>query len=237
VRAIVPTVPAAVAELVAKALARDRASRFASAAQMLVAVHEVAPAERTRVPIEAADMKALAATLAATIPATSGVPTAVTWANSGREASEPPRVRAPSRFALPLTAFAATLMGVGVTLWILSMMRGNAAENAAVAGQETAPTVTVSAAPTSIPARNEEPAERVGASAASALPQSVHAPSPPAKATARATSRGSQGATQGTQATAPQAPQAAAQAGAQATAKPALPASPSTDLDLQRDLP
>src|SRR5260221_494188 len=52
VRAIVPSVPDEVAEFLARALARDRRRRFASAAQMLNALHAIAPIERTRVPLE-----------------------------------------------------------------------------------------------------------------------------------------------------------------------------------------
>jgi serine/threonine-protein kinase len=51
-RAIEPSVPQEVAAFVARALARDRADRFASAERMLAALHEIAPDEKKRVPLE-----------------------------------------------------------------------------------------------------------------------------------------------------------------------------------------
>jgi serine/threonine protein kinase len=52
VRSIEPSVPAPISAFVARALARDRAKRFASAEAMLAALHEVAPEERARVPLD-----------------------------------------------------------------------------------------------------------------------------------------------------------------------------------------
>ncbi len=46
------SIPANVSAFLARALARDRTQRFPSAERMLAALHEVAPDERTRVPIE-----------------------------------------------------------------------------------------------------------------------------------------------------------------------------------------
>ena len=53
VKSIEPSVPDAVSAFVARALSRDRAKRFASAEAMLAALHEVAPEERARVPLDA----------------------------------------------------------------------------------------------------------------------------------------------------------------------------------------
>ena len=47
-----PSVPAPVSAFVARALARDRNKRFATAEAMLAALHEVAPEERARVPLD-----------------------------------------------------------------------------------------------------------------------------------------------------------------------------------------
>ena len=47
-----PALPAEVAAFVARSLLRDRAQRFTSAERMLAALHEVAPLERTRVPLD-----------------------------------------------------------------------------------------------------------------------------------------------------------------------------------------
>ena len=54
VRTIDPSISVSVSAFVARALARDRARRFASAEQMLGALHAVAPEERTRVPLDPA---------------------------------------------------------------------------------------------------------------------------------------------------------------------------------------
>jgi serine/threonine-protein kinase len=51
-RAIDPSVSPAVASFIARALSRDRTQRFASAERMLAALHEVAPEEKTRVPLD-----------------------------------------------------------------------------------------------------------------------------------------------------------------------------------------
>ncbi|WP_146649632.1 serine/threonine-protein kinase [Labilithrix luteola] len=52
-RAIEPSIPKNVAEFVARALSRDRNLRFRDAGRMLAALHDVAPEERKRVPIDA----------------------------------------------------------------------------------------------------------------------------------------------------------------------------------------
>jgi serine/threonine-protein kinase len=151
VRAIEPSVPEAVAEFLARALARDRAVRFASASRMLAALHAIAPAERTRVPLDEP--------LAAEDPpprgsGPAGPPTSVTWANGARVSCETstPGVRVPSRIALPITAFVATLTGVAVTMAIVIAMR----KAAPVSPPKPASSVSIaaprpSAAPSAIP--------------------------------------------------------------------------------------
>ncbi len=52
IRAIEPSVSAEVAAFVARALARDRNERFRSANRMLAALHDLAPEERHRVPLD-----------------------------------------------------------------------------------------------------------------------------------------------------------------------------------------
>ena len=52
VRTIDPSIPANVSAFVARALSRDRERRFSSAERMLAALHEVAPEERARVPLD-----------------------------------------------------------------------------------------------------------------------------------------------------------------------------------------
>jgi len=52
VRSYDPQVPVDVSGFVARSLARDRTARFQSAEKMLAALHQVAPAERARVPLD-----------------------------------------------------------------------------------------------------------------------------------------------------------------------------------------
>ena len=52
VRAIDPSIPAPLASFVSRSLSRDREQRFASAERMLAALHDIAPEERVRVPLD-----------------------------------------------------------------------------------------------------------------------------------------------------------------------------------------
>jgi eukaryotic-like serine/threonine-protein kinase len=52
IRAVDPKIAPAVADFVARSLARDRNQRFSSAERMLAGLHEVAPEEKTRVPLD-----------------------------------------------------------------------------------------------------------------------------------------------------------------------------------------
>ena len=51
-RAVEPSISEEVSRFVARALARDKTQRYASAERMLAALHEVAPEERARVPLD-----------------------------------------------------------------------------------------------------------------------------------------------------------------------------------------
>lgn len=51
-RAIDPSLPPEVAAFVARALSRERGDRFATAERMLAALHEIAPEEKVRVPLD-----------------------------------------------------------------------------------------------------------------------------------------------------------------------------------------
>ncbi len=131
-----PSVPAPVSAFVAKALARDLAVRFASAPAMLRALHEIAPDEKIRVPLDPmigltlpSGVERVAAGVATpdvstTGPGPAGPPTDVSWSRGSKPArAATPAPGSPSRvtrFAVPLTAFGATLAGVVVTSWIVS---------------------------------------------------------------------------------------------------------------------
>jgi serine/threonine-protein kinase len=86
VRAIEPRLPPEVAAFVARALARDRAERFASAERMLAVLHEIAPEERLRVPLDAGPEQTLLSA-GAPGPASGAVPP---------RARESPAARAPA---------------------------------------------------------------------------------------------------------------------------------------------
>lgn len=53
-RAIEPSIPGNVARFIGRALARDRTDRYRSAERMLAALHEIAPEEKKRVPLDIA---------------------------------------------------------------------------------------------------------------------------------------------------------------------------------------
>jgi eukaryotic-like serine/threonine-protein kinase len=102
-RALVPGVPAEIAAFVARSLARDREQRFASAERMLAALHEVAPEERLRVPLDAPE--------AETLRSAGGVPAPA--------AVQPPAAGAPKMArsgAVLATAALAMLTGLALTL-------------------------------------------------------------------------------------------------------------------------
>ena len=149
-RTINKAVTEPVARFVSRALTRDRAKRFESASHMLAALHEVAPEEKVRVPLDVAlaktmtsgTMPLLDASIAVTGPATD-----VAWAAGAKSVkNEPPPIaqkRQMSRAAVPLTAFVATLIGVGMTIWIVSALRppakGPSAMTEARSGAANAP--------------------------------------------------------------------------------------------------
>jgi hypothetical protein len=96
---------------------------------MLAALHEVAPEERSRVPLESLPTSTLLSghQPLRTTGERRGPPTDVSWSRGSRPARaatpEPVRPTILSRVAVPLTAFAATLAGVIVTLWIVTSMQ------------------------------------------------------------------------------------------------------------------
>jgi serine/threonine-protein kinase len=128
-RSLDPTISEAVSAFVAKSLARDRKERFQNAKEMLIALHAVAPEERSRVPIDSLPTSTLVSGQQPprTTVERGGPPTDVSWSRGSPPARaatpEPARPTVLSRVAVPLTAFAATLAGVIVTLWIVTSMQ------------------------------------------------------------------------------------------------------------------
>ena len=133
VSAIDPSIPDSVSAFVARALARDRTQRFDSAEQMLAALHDVAPAERARVPLDAplviqssgrrahgADGERVSSARAS-----SSRTKGESRKGDGRKSDSPLRKPAPRSLGVAVaTAVVATLAGVGVTLFLISLVSG-----------------------------------------------------------------------------------------------------------------
>ncbi len=130
------SVPEPVAQFVARALDRDRTRRYPSASHMLAALHDIAPDERLRVPLDSmpgtlvtgAGGKSDSRSPRNTV--MTGPATDVSWSSVAPPKTGPgaePRPTASrsglSRAAVPLTAFFAMVIGVGLTVWIAGAMR------------------------------------------------------------------------------------------------------------------
>jgi eukaryotic-like serine/threonine-protein kinase len=223
-RAIDPAIGEPVAAFVAKALARDRAARFQSAAEMLAGLHEVAPEERTRVPLDSLPSATLLSAQASGERQGAGPPTDVSWSRGSPPAraatqDDPVRPTFLSRALVPLIAFAATLAGVVVTLSIVtSMQKRDTAQPpaAATTGERMA-------------SPPPEPAQAARDASVAAPPPVASAPppaSPPEPIVATATS-------------APTNPARPAPASRPPAARPSAPAQPQPQkpaLDIAREL-
>ena len=251
-----PTVPAAVSQFVAKALARSRNNRFRSAPEMLRALHEVAPDEKLKVPLEPLAAVTLqsgvnphAPTLVMSqtpVPplasAPAGPPTDVSWSSASKPSRAPTPTpslspspsMAPSvatRLAVPLTAFGATLAGVIVTSWIVTSMRKDAPPKAPPAITQ-AQSASVTSAPPPLPSGMAQPPASGAPSAASALP--VDPPVASAAATAPTAAPPTPTPPRAGGASKPRA--APPQGTTKAPADPA-PAGRKSPLDISRELP
>lgn len=104
-RAIDPSISSDLARFVGRALARDRADRYGSAELMLAALHEIAPAEKVRVPLEMRVRETLASEGASSFSASPARPLSSNLPKWSR-----------SHVATLGTALLAMLMGCGVVL-------------------------------------------------------------------------------------------------------------------------
>ncbi len=95
-RAIEPKISAEVSRFVARALARDRLERYGSAERMLAALHEVAPAEKARVPLDPGPVETLLSPGVATPPQPISAQTRVGVAMLSPVPSEPAVTSAPA---------------------------------------------------------------------------------------------------------------------------------------------
>jgi serine/threonine protein kinase len=131
VRDVAPSVPEQVARFIGRALARDRAARYPSAAQMLAALREVAPHEPSALPMRSLESKTLAlvktiisgdappATLHDAEPSRPGTKTDAAWATVGKTRAGVVRRHA----SFVIAAFGATLAGILVTAWVATALR------------------------------------------------------------------------------------------------------------------
>jgi serine/threonine-protein kinase len=197
-RSLDPSISEAVSAFVAKALARDRSERFQNAKEMLGALHEVAPEERARVPLDSLPTSTLVSgqqPLRTTQErGGAGPPTDVSWSRGSKpaRAATPAPVARPSllsRVAVPLTAFGATLAGVIVTLWIVtSMQKRDAAPAPAAPTVADHPVVVADAGPAAVAPPNAaqvasavaDPPPAPVASAAPQAPRAAPHVTPPA---------------------------------------------------------
>jgi eukaryotic-like serine/threonine-protein kinase len=193
VRAIDPSIPPEVASFVARALSRDRAQRPASAERMLAALHEVAPEEKSRVPL---DPPAPATLMSAGV-SRPNVATRVAGSDlpldypvtpdtirdapratvpSTHDLAVPPKRRPPS---LLITGVVAALAGVGLMLLLVSLLEKRPAP--------ATPTATItSASPPAAPASSPAPIVVVAPPSVSAPPVAA-----PVKAAPRPKPKGS----------------------------------------------
>jgi eukaryotic-like serine/threonine-protein kinase len=242
--ALEPSVPAPVCAFVAKALARNRNARFRSAPEMLRALHEVAPDEKLKVPLEPMTAATLvsnvnphAPTLVMSptpVPApAAGPPTDVSWSSASKSIRAPTPTPTPSmapsvatRLAVPLTAFGATLAGVIVTSWIVTTMRKDAPVKAPPAITQ-AQTASTASGPPPLPSSGIAPPASDAPPVASAPPAdppvaSVPSRTPPPPGTPRAGAPKPRGAPTATATSAPAA---------------TSPAGRKSPLDISRELP
>jgi serine/threonine-protein kinase len=221
-RAVAPSAPTELAAFVARALARDRASRFQSAREMLDALRAIAPSDPATSPIWTTKEKRGAS-------GSGGVPTDVSWTAGARavttmDAPERTMVRRRGGGMLVATAVLATLAGTAITMGIVS----------ATSGSHTAPS---SSASTHAQAASAAPIATASTTAAtsSAAPEDNTAFVPPASnapATTETPSAPTSTTTPKTIATS-----APPRATAPTTTATTTPAPKSTGLDIQRELP
>lgn len=203
VDAIEKSVPADVADFVARALTRDRAQRFPSAEAMLAALHEVAPEERSRVPLDPVaktlGSPAVAPGAATLIDGSPNVRPSDPEVVAAKAPAAPDKAAGPVAVAKPkfaaraiapavvatkpakkplgtamLTAALATLAGVGVTFAVISMLDTKPVDDGAGGISTTTSTVDAAAKVTST-VTSEAPSSGVAPSS-SAAPSASTAP-------------------------------------------------------------
>ena len=166
VRVYAPEVPPAVAAFVGRALARERAERFASAAEMLAALRVIAPGDPAVRPLPGE-----VGFVASAPPAGGGQPAA-----AGSEPIDVQQRARRGRARVAATAILATITGGAATVGALAMRRTAGVESAAAhaPGKPATPatrmapsTVTVPAVPSSMRASSSAP------SASSPVPASA----------------------------------------------------------------
>jgi eukaryotic-like serine/threonine-protein kinase len=234
-RSIDPAVPPGVAAFVKRALARDRATRFGSAREMLAALHELAPEDPASRPLPAGPRSAPPETAKPVDPG--GPPTNVSWTAGSAPVSAGAlsrQRRERTRRSALVIAPVATIAGVVVTIVAMMLSRSTppapvvrpvASARATAAATAKAPTVA-SHTPAAETVSDEE-----SPPAASASP----APAAPARGakTAPASTRAGAGAP----AAAPVTATATIAAAAPSPPAPAVPTAPAAPSPRKDDLP
>jgi serine/threonine-protein kinase len=159
VRVFNPSVSAEVAAFVARSLVRDRSLRFASAERMLAALHEVAPEERARVPLDPA---------AATLMSPGGAVPEVTVLDSGSKGrgvrpSDEPSVA--TRFGVATLSAGSGAKAEGTpedAKPVAAEVRATRPEPAARAGARGSAAAEAGDTPAAREGRADEPAARAG---------------------------------------------------------------------------
>jgi tRNA A-37 threonylcarbamoyl transferase component Bud32 len=214
VRAFDADVPDEVAALLRRALARDKDERFASAEEMLAALHVLAPSDPATRPLPAPRDTGPVVVR--------GPSTDVSWGGATVAAEQPARM---SRATILLTATTALIAGMGITLWIVAMTRAEPAPKGVSSASPHASAVIDAG----VPAPRAPAVPRV----ASAEPPPVDPPKTPAPPATTAAPRGV--------GRAPAPPATQAPATAQPPAQPQPPATVTTakkpDLDISREVP
>jgi serine/threonine-protein kinase len=208
VRAVDPKITPAVSEFVARALARDRNQRFSSAERMLAGLHEVAPEEKTRVPLDppppvtmlspgvpisvrtqigVADLALPPPSPRAPVPSSEPEPPPAISVSRPVETAPPSSIKARKArsTALLVTAGGALIVGIGATFGIILALDKKAPAAATHASapappveSSTPPTITSAVASAAPPIESAAPVESASPAPAASVVPVIAKPKP-----------------------------------------------------------
>jgi serine/threonine-protein kinase len=208
VRAVDPKITPAVSEFVARALARDRNQRVSSAERMLAGLHEVAPEEKTRVPLDppppvtmlspgvpisvrtqigVADLALPPPSPRAPVPSSEPEPPPAISVSRPVETAPPSSIKARKArsTALLVTAGGALIVGIGATFGIILALDKKAPAAATHASapappveSSTPPTITSAVASAAPPIESAAPVESASPAPAASVVPVIAKPKP-----------------------------------------------------------